>query len=516
MPNSSCTTILVTPSASADGRMRVAHSCDDALADHRFVYVPAQDWPEGARRPVYPCGICEKELPQWNARIIPRLYVPGRPDAYRDPLGQAYPTLPVGSIPQVRHTFAYLDSNYGVMNEAGLVFGECTCRAHHLCPPEEGKRIFYSSELMRVALERCTAALEAVELMGSLIEEYGVYGTGETLLVADAKDAWVMEMAPSSQGTGGLWAARRVPDGEIFVEANLFRLRKMDPTSPDQRLCSTLRAMAQEGQEVDWAALTSEGEFHHPYYAMRRVWRVMDLLAPSLQAPTKLTGFLDDAYPFSFAPDRPVNLQDLFRIYRDHLEGTPFDLTKGVAAGPWGNPNRPRPTEEEATQGAWERPISMVDTGYAYILEPRGICWLALGRPAEVPFVPLAVAPPPAPFSQGSPREFDPEGSAWWRYNLVSQFSELRYCDMRQDIARAQQRAEERAMLALEAPELPDANALNRLAETTLQEWKELFAHMAVTYNQGYYNTPEKFSQKRPSNPQYLQGTEFPQGPLHY
>lgn len=496
--------------------MRVAHSCDDALADHRIVYVPAQDWPKGAMRPVYPCGICEKELPQWNARIIPRLYVPGRQDEYRDSLGQAFPTLPVGAIPQVPHTFAYLDSNYGVMNEAGLMFGECTCRAHHLCPPQEGRRIFYSSELMRVALERCTRAQEAVELMGSLIEEYGLYGTGETLLVADREDAWVMEMAPAPEGTGGLWAARRVPDGEVFVEANLFRLRKMDPSSPDQRLCSSLRKRTQAGEEVDWTALTSEGEYHHPYYSMRRVWRTMDLLAPSLQAPTRLKGYLDDAYPFSFRPDRPVALQDLFRIYRDHLEGTPFDLTQGAAAGPWGNPNRPRPTEEEAKLGAWERPISMVDTGYAYILESGGLCWLAMGRPAEVPFVPLAVAPPPGPFSHGSPREFDPEGCAWWRFNLVSQFSELRYCDMRRDIAEAQQRSEERALLALESMGRPDPAALNRLAETTLQEWKGLFTQLAVAYNQGYVNTPEKFSQKRPSSPEYLRRTGFAQGPLEY
>ena len=193
MSNSSCTTIIVTPKASVDGRMRVAHSCDDALADHRIVgaftkhrrtkkhvvedhrivFVAAQDWPEGAMRPVYPQGICSGALPRWNANIVPRLYVPGRSDEYSDSLGQAFPTLPVGEIPQVRHTYAYFDGNYGIINEAGLMLGECTCKAWNQCDPEEGKRLFYSAELGRVALERCTLAAEAVDLMGSLLEEFG-------------------------------------------------------------------------------------------------------------------------------------------------------------------------------------------------------------------------------------------------------------------------------------------------------------------------------------------------------
>ena len=62
----------------------------------------------------------------------------------------------------------------------------------------------------------------------------------------------------------------------------------------------------------------------------------------------------------------------------------------------------------------------------------------------------------------------------------------------------------------------PDPAALNRLAETTLQEWKGLFTQLAVAYNQGYVNTPEKFSQKRPSSPEYLRRTGFAQGPLEY
>ena len=43
-----CTTMIVTPGATTDGSMLVAHSDDDELGDQRLVYVPAKKQ-EGAR-----------------------------------------------------------------------------------------------------------------------------------------------------------------------------------------------------------------------------------------------------------------------------------------------------------------------------------------------------------------------------------------------------------------------------------------------------------------------------------
>ncbi|MFO7875551.1 MAG: C69 family dipeptidase [Desulfovermiculus sp.] len=94
------------------------------------------------------------------------------------------------------------------------MFGECTDGAKVQSEPKPGQRIFYSAELSRVAAERCTTAKEAVLLIGELIETYGYYGTGETLPIADPEEGWVMEMAPSPEGTGGLWVAK-YDDGYI-------------------------------------------------------------------------------------------------------------------------------------------------------------------------------------------------------------------------------------------------------------------------------------------------------------
>ena len=51
------------------------------------------------------------------------------------------------------------------------------------------KRIFYSSEHSNIALERCRSAKEAVIIVDQFIDKYFFYGTGETLLFADPKEA---------------------------------------------------------------------------------------------------------------------------------------------------------------------------------------------------------------------------------------------------------------------------------------------------------------------------------------
>lgn len=83
----------------------------------------------------------------------------------------------------------------------------------------------------------------------------------------------------------------------------------------------------------------SISEFHHPYYSLRRIWRAQSLVAPSLNLSPWAEGALTRAYPFAVTPDKKLSVSDLFTIHRDNYEGTEFDLTKGLAAGPFSDPN---------------------------------------------------------------------------------------------------------------------------------------------------------------------------------
>jgi len=111
----SCTTLIVTPGASTDGSMIVAHSDDNDLMDQRIIYVPEIDHKEGEQRPVYCSAAAIGEFSQYASFFYPRINSSDRGSGY-DTL--EYPrSIPLGYIPQVTHTYAYFDGSYGIMNE---------------------------------------------------------------------------------------------------------------------------------------------------------------------------------------------------------------------------------------------------------------------------------------------------------------------------------------------------------------------------------------------------------------
>lgn len=290
VPAFSCTTTIAGKDATIDGSVMVSHS-DDGLGDGSLVYVPAKDHAPGSMRAVLYSHASLGFKPEWGGTESHRIIAKDRAPAY-DKKGLPS-SVPLGFIPQVAHTYAYFDANYGVMNEHQLTIGECTDKAKVDPEPEFQKRIFYSAELSRVALERTKTAREAVKLMGELIDKYGYYGTGETLLVGDPNEGWVMEMTGyDKDASDGVWVAQRVPDDKIFVAANQFRIREIDKNNKDMMFSSNIFDAAQKkgwwkpsDGLLDFTKVYGDGEFHHPYYSLRRVWRAMSILAPSLNCP---------------------------------------------------------------------------------------------------------------------------------------------------------------------------------------------------------------------------------------
>lgn len=82
--------------------------------------------------------------------------------------------------------------------------------------------------------------------------------------------------------------------------------------------------------------------YTHPYYAGRRLWRAFSLWAPSQNFDPKLGVEVDrPTYPFSVKLDELITLEKMKSLYRDHMEGTQYDLTMHVTAGgAFGTPNR--------------------------------------------------------------------------------------------------------------------------------------------------------------------------------
>ncbi|MBP5199411.1 MAG: C69 family dipeptidase [Schwartzia sp.] len=482
-----CTTAIVTRGASADGSAYVTHSNDAYSSDPNIVYVPAKDHPAGSMRPVYPCAIAWDELPEYECYENPRLVAPERAEAYNYPDKKR--TKPLGKIPEVAHTYAYIDGDYGVMNEHGLMLGECTNNSAHLeyLEPKEGRGIFYASELGRVALERCRTAREAVQLMGSLIDEYGLWGTGETLLVADKSEGWVLEMQPTPTGKGGFWIAQRVPDGEFFVAANQFRIRAILPGNPDQIFNPRLPEML---KEAGWAAYDNKGnmdwvrsmqavEDYHPYFSLRRVWRALSLVAPSKNLPAKANRWDTNVYPFSVRPDHPLTLTEIMELHRDAYEGTPFDRRSGAGAGFFASPYR----YGDAT---WERSITSRNIAYTWITQandslPCPVFWLSMNAPAESVYIPFAVAPLPEAYAKADRTKFDLT-KAWWISQQVTLLTRGYYSALSPTVRNAAREWERRSMDLLAASRGQSANSfaqsLRSNAGQILSDWRELHGRL--------------------------------------
>ncbi|QGY42047.1 dipeptidase [Pseudodesulfovibrio cashew] len=549
--------MIVTPGASKDGSMMVAHSDDDELGDQRLVFVPAKKQ-EGMRN-IYS-----------DAMAYPRIVTDDRGPAYNTP---GEPTKPLAQLSyeaiwkllgrRQETSFAYFDGNYGIMNEKNLMMGECTNGANYEPDPNPKagrgipQRIFYSSGLSRIALENCATAREAVKLMGALIDEYGYFSTGETLLVGDENEAWVFEMCalPDTRHHSA-WVAKRVPDGDYFVAANTFRIRDVIKDDPDHFLYSRhlvpgLKKVgwwdeAKQGT-IDWLRAVSPGEYNHPYYSLRRVWRCLDRVNPDLGLSPWVKDTYTRDYPFSIAPRGNLSPLDVFALYRDHYEGTEFDLTKGTAAGPYGDPhrfvgpydgNQNNVDKEKKFYGAWERAISVFYQGYTFVCQTRpkapeatkGLLWFGPDVSYTTVFTPFfsKMLQLPKPYQTGSPQHFSFK-SAWWHFDLLGNWARLNFKRMTEvDIKPAQRELERKGLAGVLAMDravagLSEAEARQRITEFSfnqagdvLNTWRDLTFDLLAKYSDGYINLPGTEARAVGYPAQWLNRTGYGNGPTTY
>lgn len=120
-------------------------------------------------------------------------------------------------IPQARETYEVMLTKawwtYGCeigINEYGLAMGEEAVFTSEMNEEKDG---IIGPDLMRIGLERARTCQEAIELMTSLLEQYGQGGSAEmkgnshfdsSFLMADGSEAWVLETA------GRKWVARQI------------------------------------------------------------------------------------------------------------------------------------------------------------------------------------------------------------------------------------------------------------------------------------------------------------------
>lgn len=518
----SCTSILISCNASAHGYAMLAHAADCSDCDSRIALVPSRLHNETDLHAVR--GIHHQFPREWSDRAT--VYYPPGNGSFEKPLGY---------IPEVNETYAAWESVYSLMNEHGLTIGESSTYSRINSPGvdlenpnthSKGPALFSIAMLIQVALERCKTALCAVETMGAISEEYGFYAetfnAGESLSVVDTfGDGWIFHILPDPTGRSSVWCARRVPQGHVAALANQFTISTINSTDLDNYRHSenmyeiAISAGLWDGQ--------TEFKFNHvfgtpgalPMYISVRLWFIYNSVAPSLNLQPRANPF---DFPFSVPVDKEVSLEDIMAIYRSRYEGTEFDMTQGILAGPFHNPQRVDGGDGvKQVGGQITRPIAIQRTAYTMIgvADPKNpLVYYATDTPTTSVFVPFlaktlkraskAVIANGGDFNvtrsfysdryqTGSKYEFD-RYSAWWAFDFVANWMNMNYQNMSTTYVYPAVSEWQSRLIAVAST---DSEA-KIIAETDrlIDFWWKMADMLIVRYNDGYFNYPESSPNK--------------------
>ncbi len=119
----------------------------------------------------------------------------------------------------------------------------------------------------------------------------------------------------------------------MAVIANQFVIRDIIPGSPDFMYSDNIFDIASRhglwdkssGKPLDFLKTYAPPRAHSPY-ATRRVWRVFNIVAPSIVLPGDTDAYGSD-YPFSIKVDRPITPQELMNINVSNVLSICFSST---------------------------------------------------------------------------------------------------------------------------------------------------------------------------------------------
>lgn len=424
IPSLACTSLIATPGASADGSSMITYAADSHTLYGELYHQPAADHAPGAMRKVV----------DWDSGRL------------------------LGEIPEVPHTYATI----GNMNEHGLTIAESTWSGR---AELEGSGMIDYGSLIYITLQRARTAREALKVMTELVEKYGYASSGESFSIADADEAWIMELiGKGKDDKGAVWVARRVPDDCISGHANHARIHTFPLDDPETLYSPDVISFARSkgyfnGKDKDFSfsrayAVTDGG-------ALRgcdgRVWsfynRHSQGAQPYLDWILKGEGA---PLPLWVKPEKPVTVRDMQAMMRDHFEGTPLDMTTDIGAGPYAVPYRWRPLtyQVDSVEYTHERAIATQQTGFSFVSQmnsarPRamkGILWFGVDDANTCVYVPVFNGSTAVPheFAVGNGDLYNLSWeSAFWINNYVANQAYYRYSQMIPDIRRVQNAIED-------------------------------------------------------------------------
>lgn len=497
----SCTSIMVGKRASTDGSVITSHTCDGRYRTWMTVE-PARDYRQGSLHTV------RKGTMHTTFRD--------------DTTGVRV----AGTIPQVSHTYAYLNTAYPCLNEKQLAIGETTFGGPDTLQNEAG--MFMIEELERVALMRCDNAREAIRLIGDLIKTYGYGDGGECITIADKNEVWQMEiLGEGPDRIGGVWAAQRIPDDHVGVSANIPRIGKLQRGNKEYFMCSdNIEQVAKryglwdgEGEFVFWKAFNAS--YANGKNFREREFFILNSLAPSLELSMDM-----EELPFSVRPDQNVDVSDVMQLLRSTYEGTEMDMCRNLKtvvqrrqkdgtvvsdtivspiANPWmggnmqGTLNMLKPGTVD-----FKRTVSVAWCSYSFVAQLRdwlpdevgGVCWMAVDNPGQSPRVPIfcGTSRLPKAYEVCGQKRYN-DNAVLWQYRKANKLATVAWQRTKDEMMKVVLDSERKAIAGLKElereiktlkgrededfdPSRQIANLLNdytyRVYDNTTYEWKKL------------------------------------------
>jgi dipeptidase len=493
-----CSNFLVTKGATIDGSSMISYSADSHTLFGELYYWRAATYPAGAMLDVY----------EWDTGKF------------------------MGKIKQAAQTYNVV----GNMNEHQVAIGETTFGGREELL--DTAAIMDYGSLIYIALQRSKTAREAIQVITSLMAEYGYASSGESFSISDPNEVWIMEMVAKGKpvitkdkkghisvkyNKGAVWVAIRIPDGYISGHANHARITTFPLNDPENCLYSEdVISFAREsglytGEDKDFSFsdIYAPIDFGGARFCEARVWSGFNKVNKDMgQYLDYVKGEnLKNRMPLYIKPDHKLSLQEVIGLMRDYYQGTELDMTKDVGAGPYSCIVRWRPLtfKVDGVEYFNERAISTQQTGFVFVAQSRpyvpnplgGILWFGVDDTYSTVFTPMYACMTKVPeayaVGNGSMMEFN-DNAAFWVFNQVSNFAYTRYSDMIVDIQKKQSELESNYIamvpaidnVALEMYRTNPAKAIQFLTDfsvtqgnNTVYEWKKLYGYLFAKYMDG-------------------------------
>ncbi|MBR2234474.1 MAG: C69 family dipeptidase [Prevotella sp.] len=485
-----CTNFIVGKKASKDGSVICSYSADSYGMFQGLVHYPAAKHQKGEMLKVY----------EWDTNRY------------------------LGEIAQAEQTWNVI----GNINEWQLTIGETTFGGREEMVDTTG--IIDYGSLIYITLQRAKNAREAIDVMTTLVEQYGYCSEGETFTICDPNEAWIMEMMGTASDRKmekgrTVWVALRIPDDMICGHANQSRITRFDMKDKtgnvrySKNVVSYARKMGWfSGKDEDFSynAAYAAPDFSGRRICDARVWSFFNRYADGMDRYIPWAEGRDknaEPLPLWVKPNRLLGVADVQTAMRDHFEGTPFSVaidgdSTDIGGGIWEMPYRPTPLYFEVDGKKYfnERPVSTQQAGFVYVSQMRswlprqvgGCFWFANDDGNMVPFTPVYCCTNVSPRPYNTPGADDVTFSfdnAFWVQNWVSNMVYPRYSmlfptlqqvrdSLDQSYFHLQKEVEDRALALSETERVKFLTAYTaEKAEQMLARWKQLATFLIVKFN---------------------------------